>query len=212
VLYAAGQPREAVPLVRVVFEHALYLQALIRQGESAVDAAIREGVRQRRNFVETGIGGPAFVNRVIEEDQADVPSPIPDAAWTQQVITICDRLGLKNTIYLLYRLLCRYSHPTISSSLQFLSAPDEIDLGIEREPAFNLDSDMLFWTAVMMIWSIQIFNTLLAQPLLSDELRLAEKELGVVPIDQFPTSSNFGAMNVSSERLEQLIFGGSEGA
>lgn len=207
MLSSIGQSREAVPLVRVVFEHSLYLQALIRHGESAVDAAVREHMRQSRNLIETAKGGLSSAGLKLDVNQLEVPDPTPDALWTQQVITICDRLGLKNTLYFIYRILCSYTHPTISAAQQFLKAPEEIDLGLAKEPDFNIDSDMLFWTAVMMVWAGQAFNTILVQPIQPRELELAARELGVVPIEELPTSSNFGAMDVSPERIEQLMFG-----
>jgi Family of unknown function (DUF5677) len=204
MLCSNGQSREAVPLVRAVFEHSLFLVALIRHGESAVDAAVREHMRHTRNVMETGKGGPALAIMKVKPGKVDVPDPTPDAEWTQQVVTICSQLGLTNTLYFFYRLLCKYSHPTIGAAQQFLEAPDELDLGLTKEPDFDLDSDMLFWTAVLMIWAGRAFNTLLVQPVLNDELQLAERELGVVPIDQLPTSSHFGAMDVSQIRLEQI--------
>ena len=207
MLSSIGQSREAVPLVRVVFEHSLYLQALIRHGEPAVDAAVREHMRQSRNIIETARGGPSSAAFQIDANQIELPDPTPDALWTQQVVSICDRLGLTNTLYFIYRVLCNYTHPTISAAQQFLRTPKEIDLGVAKEPGFNLDSDMLFWTAVMLVWAGQALNTILVQPVLPRELELAARELGVVPIDELPTSSSFGAMDVSSERLQQLMFG-----
>jgi hypothetical protein len=207
MLSSADQSREAAPLVRVVFEHSLYLQALIRHGESAVDAAIREHVRQGRNLIETAKGNPGLGALEDEVDKIALPDPTPDALWTQQVVSICSRLGVQNTLYFIYRLLCSYTHPTIAAAQRFLTKPDEIDLGITKDPEFDLDSDMLFWTAVMMVWAGQSLNTILVQPVLSNELQLAAQELGVVPIEEFPTSSRFGAMNVSPERIEHLIFG-----
>jgi hypothetical protein len=97
-LYSIDQCREAVPLVRSVFEHSLFLQALIRHGESAVDAAVREQMRQRNNFIQTRKGMPGFASMKIEGEQA-LPDPIPDSAWTQQVVAICRRLGVESTLY-----------------------------------------------------------------------------------------------------------------
>jgi hypothetical protein len=100
-----------------------------------------------------------------------------------------------------------YTHPTVAAAQNFVRAPDEIDLGLRLAPDFNLDSDLLFWTAVTMVWAGQIFNTILAQPILSNELQLAARELGVVPIDELATSPHFGAMDVSEDRMNQIMFG-----
>lgn len=206
MLTSIGQSREAVPLVRVVFEHSLYMQALIRHGEPAVDAAVREHIRQSRSFILSAKDGPVLGGKEIDVNDIELPEATPDAAWTQQVVTICDRLGLTNTLYVIYRTLCRYVHPTLFAAEQFLRSPDSIDLGISKEPDFNQDSDLLFWTGVMMVWAGQALNALLAQPVLSQELQKAAQELGVVPIDELPTSSQFGAIDVSPERIEQIMF------
>lgn len=97
--------REAVPLVRSVFEHSLFLHALITHGESAVDAAIREQMRQRNNLLQTGESNPDFARLLIEEERDELPDPIPDSAWTQQVIAICRRLGAESKLYFIYRTL-----------------------------------------------------------------------------------------------------------
>jgi hypothetical protein len=205
-LGSVDQCREAVPLVRSVFEHSLFLQALIRHGESAFDAAVREQMRQRNNLIQTGQGIPGFDSLRIEQEQV-LPDPIPDAAWTQQVVTICRRFGVESRLYLIYRTLCAYTHPTIAAARNFVSEPDDMDLGLRLEPNSNLDSDLLFWTAVMMVWAGQIFNTILSQPIISEELQLAAQELGVVPIDELSSSSQFGAMDLTKDRLNQIMFG-----
>jgi len=205
-LCSVNQCRETVPLVRSVFEHSLFLQALIRHGEPAVDAAIREHMRHRNRIIRTGQDIPGFSSMTIEGEQ-ELPDPIPDAAWTQQVIEICRRFGVENRLYLIYRTLCGYTHPTLAAAEDFISAPDDINLGLRLEPDFNLDSDLLFWAAAMLVWAGQSFNTVLSQPIMSNELQLAAKELGVVSIDELPTSSRFGAMDISQDRLNQIMFG-----
>ncbi len=207
VLSSVYQMREAVPLVRTVLEHTLYLEALQRHGETAVDAAVREHIRNVRNIVNTGQGGPVSSGSRADFEPLEVPDPIPDAAWTQQVSAICDRLGVTNSLYLLYRVLCGQTHPSLTTADQFIGDPDREDLGIRREPNFDQDSDFLFWTGVMLVWAGQAMNRLLTQPILVEELGLAEQELGVVPVEEVSTNANFGAMNVSKERIEQIMFG-----
>jgi hypothetical protein len=205
VLSSVHQLREAVPLVRTVLEHTLFLEALERHGEAAVDAAVREHIRQAHNIATTVQGGPAFAGLLAETHLPEIPDPIPDAAWTQQVNAICGRLGVTNSLYLLYRTLCRYTHPTLAATDQFISTPETEDLGIVKEPRFTLDSDLLFWTGVMLAWAGQTMNRFLVQPILEEDIARAVQELGVVSIGEVSTSKHFGVMNVSSDRMDQIM-------
>ena len=211
VLFAAGHASEALPVFRSCFEHSLFLDALVRHGESAVDAALAEQARQSKNFIDAAKRGPAASALPLRPGAAAPLQPSPDAAWTQKIWSICERYGANGTLYMIYRLVCSMTHPTFSSAAVYLDDTKSIDSAdvFKRAADLNFETDIIFWTAVFLIWAFDAFGKLLAQPNLHDSVTAYRRELGVHDIDDFSSLSEFGTVDpgMSHERMHVILFG-----
>lgn len=230
-LYHVDHFYEALPVFRCLFEHALFLHALVNQGERAVDAAIAEQTRHRRNLGESIVKGPipeqvaaagfSLPQELLRDEPDAATTPVKDSMWTQQIQAICDRTSTSGTLYVVYRLICNYVHPSVRGAWQFVKFPDHLDsdedgpsgeheldsLDFYKGTHLPIESDLLFWTAVLMIWAGYALAKLLEQPDLRAEIEPLAKELGVPPLEDFPDFDQFGALDISTERIGEILFG-----
>jgi hypothetical protein len=208
VLFGTGHEIEALPVFRSCLEHTLYLKALIDHGEPAVEAAYASARSNWRNFTTDAGRGPMAGAPGLEAEDADTSDL--DGAWTQGVQSICGRYSALGTLYPIYRLACMYVHPSTGSALQYVDtgrqeySPDIF----RRDPdEFRLGHHIIFWTAVLLTWATEDFTSLLVQPDVIEIIQRAKQELGIVAIEELATSPNFGAVDLTHDRLQSLLFG-----
>lgn len=127
---------------------------------------------------------------------------------TQRFQSICGRYNAMGTVYPVYRLACNYVHPSARTAFQYLHA-DAADYSpdvFQRASDLPILERMIFWTAVCLVWATKDFTSLLVQHDFTEVLSQAEAELGVVSIEELPTSKSFGALDLSEDRLDSLLF------
>jgi len=212
-LFNRGLTTESVALLRVVFEHTLYLQALRRMGKDAFDAATHEHWRSNRNLFETSLGGPIdlSLHGVSKDDLLDAePQFDRTSSWTQEVQGICRKFGNSNDLYAFYRLLSGLVHPTLMGSMLLVEgqeADSTLEDDFRREPELAIESDLLYWNACLLTWAGQAFAGLVGGDFpITEELEVASRKLGIPTFEDFSGTSEFGAINVTADELHSILF------
>ncbi len=208
ILFGADHSEEAIPIFRSIIEHTLYLVALAQLGDDAVHAAVDRNVQQIRTTFKNAAGGPLDLDLIPGIGWQDLEAPPSQskppgsASWTRDIYTICQQLGLLNTLYVWYRLACNVAHPTVSGARRYI---DE-KAGLLRKPQNAMESHMIFWTAACLIWAGRAFCSVLYEPELAPAYERAARELTIPPIEQLGKSlDGFGALNMDEERIKKLL-------
>lgn len=207
ILFNTGHSVEATAVFRACFEHALYLHALLSHGESAVGAAVVTHENNMRNLIDT-MRKAHYADLLSDLPAAtDKRTQNPDSAWTQKIYSICEHYNATGTLYALYRVVCGIVHPTLKSSELYVNLKEELGSPsfFRRSADFGIETDLIFWTAVMLILSAKAFNTLLVQPELGALAGSLSRELGAVGIDNLD-DPELGSVYLSKDRLDSLLF------
>jgi hypothetical protein len=212
VLFNTGHSFEAIPLLRSMFEHTLFLNALVVGGEDAFDATFHEHWRHSNKIWQSAKGGPMDpVTRVFPIPTSEDAPPNPsEAKWTQGIKSICDRFGSSDSLYVLYRVLSGLTHPSFGGARHFLGDMDSIELGPIRQPDVEIESDMFFWAACLLIWAGQAFQQFTIELPIARQIDEAAAKLGIPSFGDFSSSTKFGAVNVTKDQLYEILFPGTE--
>lgn len=209
-MFNSGLAAESMPLLRSMFEHTLFLYALSKDGERAFGAAVRRHWGHLQKVANDAAGGPfdtmiTGTGSMMEEEHLLPPSD--DAAWTQQVVRICEKLGKKTSLYVVYRILCNRVHPSVTTAEEFLHFTQDEDEPpqFRKWPDLKVETDILFWAACLVIWAGQAFEEFVAMFPMKAEIEQAASKLTIPRLEDFSGQGDFGAIACTPEEIEELI-------
>jgi hypothetical protein len=182
VLVDAGFEHEARVLVRSILEYTITLDWLTKVGENGVDAVVRQHQRSMKAIHAST--DPVFKNPEMEAAlravlAADVPK-VDEEEALRVFKTICEELGIDETLYIVYRVECSFSHPT-------LAAASEYDATLENggAPAVRVTPTgglgVVALTAHCLVWAGRALDTLLVNRPLRKELQEIARSIGCAP-------------------------------
>lgn len=140
---------EASGIVRQILENALVCHHVSVTGHSAVQGMAANHQRSLINLKRDSTGGPvefpAALDPIIESELEN-----PAARWPD-IQTICQDLGLTETVYVMYRILSPFAHASENSSSQFIEFSEDDVLGPRKYPAkahewIGVVAHALVWT------------------------------------------------------------------
>ena len=162
-----GLAHEGHPIVRSALEYALMAHWVAITGDSAVVARYAEDQRLLRAMVKDVEGSSrdfaqstwnlellrAFVD-------AGGPARVSEERFNAQVASVCESLGMTNTLYAAYRLHCWFTHPTTQAAGVYLEDLGEDRFALRAEPVEGLESGLLAMMAHCVFWSRRVLDDL----------------------------------------------------
>jgi hypothetical protein len=174
VLRRAGLEHEAAPIVRSVLQHSLVLQWLIETGDQALDAVTEYGETHMRLLLDT----LATSNWPLPDGLAPTPPPRPAVAhpllpMLKSFDQLC-RAYDAHQLYVPFRLLSAYAHPTAVSANVYL----DLESGNLESRATGHTRSNIVQAAICLIQAWKVMNTVFYEDLLNAPLAEAQNRLG----------------------------------
>ena len=206
-LYGAGAVPEATILLRSCLEYALALRALGDEREEAILAAQARHAKHSRDLRRDVSGGPMEKMFELATKGVELEIGPSGAGWTQKVDGICRKYGATATVYMLYRVLCSITHPTLTSADAYFATDEQTGHGtFRRNPTWTFDDDLAFWTCICLVWSWREMGKLVKSIDGIELVDRAARELGI--FDLADTSKvGFGTVQLTEARLNEVLFG-----
>jgi len=161
----------AAPVMRNLINHTLALQWLVDGGETALKALDDYSDKQLLQLIEDAVANNWSVDEPTAEAlRAAIAERAADPAVAKFSKEIGSPKGLMKAygaqaLYVLYRLLCAYSHTTRATAQAYQHLDGEHDPEL-RETPVDLGDGNVIWTAVCLIQAGRVMDTVLAgQPL-----------------------------------------------
>jgi hypothetical protein len=175
VLRRAGLEHESGPIVRTILQHGLVLQWLVDGGDQAVDAVAQYGHDNLRKLLQT----LSDANWELPEGFAVPVLPAPSSALQPLVdrLKVFERLCVEyraKHVYVLFRLLSGYAHPTSTSAMAYVDAGTDSLTSRAASPG----RAHVIQTAMCLIQAGHAVSSLVADDPLRSALVDAEKALG----------------------------------
>jgi hypothetical protein len=181
-----GYGAVVAPVMRNLINHTLALQWLVDGGETALKALDDYSDEQLLQLVEAASAN----NWTIDEPTAKAlrtaiaeRAAAPDPAVTKLSKEIGSPWRLMKAygvpdLYVLYRLLCAYSHTTRATAQAYQHLDGDHDPEL-RETPVDLGDGNVIWTAVCLIQAGRVMDTVLAGQPLTAALEEATTSLGL---------------------------------
>jgi hypothetical protein len=109
---------------------------------------------------------------------ADPPLPVDEFKFMGNFADICDRLGIKSSLYTVYQIECTLTHPTTNSSGVFLTPDGQ---HIQADPSTGRDSGLVSMMAHSVYWARRVVADLMIGHPYDDWLDDIATSIQVIP-------------------------------
>lgn len=176
-----GEELLALPLLRLGYESAL-TAAWMAQNEEGALALHNNEISARTALLKTAGDSNQFAHRVAGlTEEAKIDNVTSDAQAKKFWLLCEDFAGDGKTLYLLYRLLCKFSHPTGFVIDRFVTVDEDSVTALSMHPR-TCDDDQALWylvAAMSLIYSGRAVDFIEPARSRRSELRAAAREVGV---------------------------------
>ncbi|SDD75399.1 DUF5677 domain-containing protein [Nocardioides lianchengensis] len=158
---------EGIPLVRSALEHALLAHWVAVTGDPGVVSRYAEDGRLLNAMLNEAKGRPrdvtastwnlALLEELIADRQVEV---VDDQKVLQKLDQICERLGLRNTVYPAYRVLSWYAHPTTHSAELYVEEQEDGTFALRNQPSGPAPAMGLSMLTHCVYWARRVLDDL----------------------------------------------------
>lgn len=167
-----GYAHEGHGLVRSALEYALLSHWVAVTGDAGVVSryaedhrqlrALRdEATRQNPRDVRANPWNLDLLEELVEEREKDQqPVGADEDRVARKIDQICDRLGIKNTVYPAYRVHSWFAHPTTHTTAMYMVMQDDGTVALREQPDIPSADATLSMMAHCVFWARRVLDDL----------------------------------------------------
>jgi hypothetical protein len=183
VLNDADMDHEAQPLLRQVLEFTVQAHWLSCRGDGVVDLFLGRDERSRKAFLaDVGSDGPFTIDADLAEEIRAAEAPVrSDLGELATIEAVFNSLGLRSSLWVVYRYLSGYAHPSSFAVSGYLTELHDGTIAGVKRPEPPGEHAILGILVHCLIWSSRALDDLVLGKPRKQRLREVAKELGVRP-------------------------------
>lgn len=162
-----GYSHEAHVIVRSSLEHALMAHWVAVTGDAGVASRYAEDDRLLKLLLDEAKGRPRDVTTStwdldLMQELVDSRKPVgaDEEKVVQKIAQICERIGVRNTLYPAYRVHSWYAHPTTHTATVYLQGLDDGRFALRDKPADPAPDATLSMTTHCVFWARRVLDDL----------------------------------------------------